>query len=81
MGETFRVSVRELVAFFYFPPDITPAEDAERMLAGGRAHRARQEGAGGEREKSIRHAFACLGAEVTVYGRMDLFEDGRCALC
>lgn len=76
MGETFRVSVRELVAFFYFPPDITPAEDAERMLAGGRAHRARQEGAGGEREKSIRHAFACLGAEVTVYGRMDLFEDG-----
>ena len=76
MGETFRVSVRELVAFSYFPPDITPAEDAERMLAGGRAHRARQEGAGGEREKSIRHAFACLGAEVTVYGRMDLFEDG-----
>ena len=76
MGETFRVSVRELVAFSYFPPDITPAEDAERMLAGGRAHRARQEGAGGESEKSIRHAFACLGAEVTVYGRMDLFEDG-----
>ena len=33
MGETFRVSVRELVAFSYFPPDITPAEDAERMLA------------------------------------------------
>ena len=35
MGETFRVSVRELVAFSCFPPDITPAEDAERMLAGG----------------------------------------------
>lgn len=76
MGETFRVSVRELVAFSYFPPDITPAEDAERLLAGGRAHRARQSGAGGESEKSLRRTFACLGAEVTVYGRMDLFEDG-----
>lgn len=76
MGETFRVSVRELVAFSCFPPDITPAEDAERMLAGGRAHRARQAEAEGESEKVIRHAFLCLGAEVTVYGRMDLFEDG-----
>ena len=76
MGETFRVSVRELVAFSCFPPDITPAEDAERMLAGGRAHRARQAEAEGESEKVIRHAFSCLGAEVTVYGRMDLFEDG-----
>ena len=76
MGETFRVSVRELVAFSYFPPDITPAEDAERMLAGGRAHRARQAGAGGESEKSLRHTFASLDADVTVYGRMDLFEDG-----
>lgn len=76
MGETFRVSVRELVAFSYFPPDITPAEDAERMLAGGRAHRARQAGAAGESEKSLCHAFSCLGADVTVYGRMDLFEDG-----
>ena len=27
-------------------------------------------------EKSLRRTFACLGAEVTVYGRMDLFEDG-----
>ena len=76
MGETFRVYVRELVAFSYFPPDITPGEDAERMLAGGRAHRARQAGAGGESEKSLRHTFACRDADVTVYGRMDLFEDG-----
>ena len=68
--------MRELVAFSYFPPDITPAEDAERMLAGGRAHRARQAGAAGESEKSLCHAFSCLGADVTVYGRMDLFEDG-----
>ena len=58
MGETFRVSVRELVAFSYFPPDITPAEDAERMLAGGRAHRARQAGAAGESEKRLCHAFS-----------------------
>ena len=42
MEETFRVSVRELVAFSYFPEDILPAADMESMLIGSQAHRARQ---------------------------------------
>lgn len=40
MGETFRVSVRELVAFFYFPPDITPADG--RTVRGRKAQGARE---------------------------------------
>ena len=76
MGESFRVSVRELVAFSCFPPDIMPSADVEGMLAGAQAHRARQRDAEGEKEKALRHVFSCLGAEVLVFGRMDLFRDG-----
>lgn len=72
-----RVSVRELVAFSYFPADIMPMADMSAMQAGSRAHRARQAGARGECEKAVQHRFAMPQADVLVYGRMDVFEDGE----
>ena len=77
MRETMRVSVRELVAFSYFPADIMPMADMSAMQAGSRAHRARQAGARGECEKAVQHSFAMPQADVLVYGRMDVFEDGE----
>lgn len=59
MEETFRVSVRELVAFSYFPEDILPAADMESMLIGSQAHRARQATSQDEAERTIKHAFHC----------------------
>ncbi|MCI6377782.1 MAG: ATP-dependent DNA helicase [Clostridiales bacterium] len=76
MEETFRVSVRELVAFSYFPEDILPAADMESMLIGSQAHRARQATSQDEAERTIKHAFHCGETEITLYGRMDLFRDG-----
>lgn len=76
MEENVRVSVRELVAFSYFPADIIPAADAALMLKGTLAHQARQKQSAGECEKSIRHAFVCEGVTVLVYGRMDVLADG-----
>ena len=76
MEENARVSVRELVAFSYFPADITPAADAALMLKGTLAHQARQKQSAGECEKSIRHAFMCEGVTMLVYGRMDVLADG-----
>ena len=76
MGETFRVSVRELVAFLIFRPRIScPAEDAERHAgrrtgapcAAGTARRGRA-------KRAIRHMpFPCLGAD-----RDRLWPHGRC---
>lgn len=80
MGESARVSVRELVAFSYYPADIVPAADAAILLKGTRAHQARQAESLGENEKSIRHAFLCEGVEVLVYGRMDVLVDGEIPL-
>lgn len=80
MDRVFRVSVRELVAFSCFTPDIVPAADAEAMVKGSKAHRARQDGWQGETEKSLRHAFEYHGVQVEVFGRMDAFADGEIPL-
>lgn len=80
MEENARVSVRELVAFSYFPADIVPASDASLLLKGTLAHQARQRQSEGECEKTIRHAFACQGVTVLVYGRMDVLVDGEIPL-
>gem|GEM_PF-6117278 len=46
------------------------------MLAGGCAHRSRQEQQTGEVERAIRHSFSLRGETVELYGRMDAFTDG-----
>ncbi len=76
MEEIFRISVRELVAFSCFTPDIMPAADAEAMLTGAQAHRARQASFEGETERTIKHVYEIDGASLLVYGRMDAFVDG-----
>ena len=72
----FRVSVREVVAFCFPPEDLLPGGGVEDMLAGGRAHRSRQEQQTGETERPIRHSFSLRGETVELYGRMDAFTDG-----
>lgn len=78
MEETFRVSVRELVGFTYFPPDIAPMAGVAEMLAGTKAHRQREAAQAGlfEIEKPVRADVPLLGETVTVFGRMDAFVDG-----
>ena len=76
MEEKVRVSVRELVAFTYFEPYIVPAADASALLAGTRAHQARQADSEGETEKNIKHVFEADGIPILVFGRMDAFLDG-----
>ena len=71
----FRVSVRELVAFTFPPVDIVPASQVEDMLAGGKAHRLRQDGHEGRTEMSIRHVFHLAGEDVELFGRMDAFTE------
>ena len=82
VGETFRVSVRELVAFSYFSPDITPSFAVEDMLAGTKAHQAREGmlAAQFEIEKVVRFELERGDATVTVYGRMDAYRDGEIPL-
>ena len=77
MEKSFRVSVRELVAFCFPPEDITPAADARDMLAGGEAHRARQERQEGRAECPVSHLYALDGEAVELFGRMDAFTDGE----
>ena len=77
MEENVRISVRELVAFSYFQPDILPAADASALLAGTRAHQARQKQSEGEVEKSRSHLFEIDGLRVLVHGRMDACVDGE----
>lgn len=76
MDGMFRISVRELVAFSCFPPDIMPAADTEAMLEGARAHKARQAEADGLAEQSIKQLYEVEGASILVFGRMDLLSDG-----
>lgn len=78
----FRVSVRELVAFRYFPPDIAPMAGVREMLAGGEAHRARQaaHAAEYETERPVRAEVACGGYRVAVFGRMDGYRAGEVPL-
>ncbi len=76
---TFRVSVRELVGFTYFPPDIAPMAGVREMLAGAKAHQERQ-AVQADRfavEKPVRADVPLMGETVTVYGRMDAFMDGE----
>lgn len=80
MAAVFRVSVRELVALCFPPVDITPGGDREAMLAGGRAHRARQERQEGQTERPISHVFSLDGELIELFGRMDAFCDGDCPL-
>lgn len=68
--------MREVVAFCFPPEDILPGGGVEDMLAGGCAHRSRQEQQTGEVERAIRHSFSLRGESVELYGRMDAFTDG-----
>lgn len=78
----FRVSVRELVAFRYFPPDIAPMAGVREMLAGGEAHRARQAAHADEyeTERPVRAEVECGGYRVAVFGRMDGYRAGEVPL-
>ena len=76
MERTFRVSVRELVAFSCFEPDILPAADTEALLTGTQAHKARQQNVDAQIEQTIKCEFEYKGASLLVYGRMDVFVDG-----
>ena len=76
-GEAFRVSVRNLVEFIYFPEDILPArESLSALWAGTKAHQERQKEQEGEAERSIQRAFCCQGESIVLYGRMDAFTPG-----
>ena len=77
MERMYRISVRDLVAFSYFEPDITPSGDTEAMLEGAKAHRARQAEADGVAEQTIKYVYEFDEALFQVYGRMDLFTDGE----
>lgn len=78
MEATFRVSVRELVGFTYFAPDITPGGSTADMLAGTQAHQARESAQATEfeAERPLRGDVELDGECVTVYGRMDAFRNG-----
>lgn len=77
MKEMFKISVRELVAFSCFAPDIMPVADTDALLTGAQAHRARQAYFEGETERTIKHVFEMNGASIQVFGRMDAFVDGE----
>ncbi|MDD2647390.1 MAG: ATP-dependent DNA helicase [Eubacteriales bacterium] len=75
-----RVSVRALVEFSVFEPDLSPAS-REAMLFGAMGHKSRQktltEAGGYKSEVSISRTFDMGGDRVTVQGRMDAFMDGE----
>ena len=78
MEATFKVSVRTLVAFSYFSPDITPGASTTEMLAGTRAHQARESAQADEfeTEKPVSDIVELDQETVTVFGRMDAFREG-----
>lgn len=68
-----RVSVRALVGFSIFPPDIMPVSG--RLMALGRAgHLARQAASAARAESALRWRGECEGLRLEVQGRMDLFD-------
>lgn len=79
MEATFRVSVRELVGFTFFTPDITPGGSTADMLAGTQAHQARESTqiAEFEVEKTIRSDVELADECVTVFGRMDAYRESE----
>ncbi|MCE5343861.1 MAG: ATP-dependent DNA helicase [Eubacteriales bacterium] len=78
MEDTLRVSVRELVAFTYFQPDIQPGGGVAEMLAGTQAHQARESAQADEFaiEKPLQAELASGGERVTLFGRMDAYRAG-----
>lgn len=80
MEETFRVSVRDLVSFSFFPADITPSGDPSVLLTGTRAHQARQAEAGGRAEQTVKRIFEVDGIRLLLFGRIDAFTDGAVPL-
>ncbi len=75
-----RVSVRTLVEFSVFEPDLVPGS-REAMLSGAEGHKSRQKtltDKGEYRsEVSLSRAFDIGGESVTIHGRMDAFMDGE----
>ncbi|NLD01963.1 MAG: hypothetical protein GX674_01545, partial [Clostridiales bacterium] len=69
-----RLSVRALVAFSVFPPDILPFSSA-LMEEGRQAHLSRQEKSGARRELGLKYRGRRLGIEVDISGRMDLYDE------
>ncbi|MDD4081643.1 MAG: hypothetical protein PHP02_09635, partial [Eubacteriales bacterium] len=72
------VSVRALVGFSLFPPDIMPV--SSRLLSEGRAgHLARQAKSQAKSQARAEAALCwsgeCEGMEVSIQGRMDLFDN------
>ena len=76
MEGDFRVSVRNLVAFTYYPQDITPMGGVDEMQRGAKAHRARQGEQEGDSERPVKHLFDTEWGGVFVFGRMDAYTDG-----
>ncbi len=68
-----RVSVRALVAFSVFPPDIMPVS-RQLMELGRQGHLARQGESRGKAEETLRWEGEAEGLQVQVSGRMDLYE-------
>ncbi len=73
--DAVRLSVRALVAFSYFPPDITPLSPA-LMEQGRAAHLARQAQSGVSREVPLSWQGQAQGLDFLVTGRMDLYDAG-----
>ena len=69
-----RLSVRALVAFSVFPPDILPFSSA-LMEEGRQAHLGRQEKSGARRELGLKYRGRRMGIEVDISGRMDLYDN------
>lgn len=79
LDTAFRVSVRELVSFTYYPPDLLPGRDAAALMAGTRAHLSRQSALPPEAvtEKSLTATVELDGETITLFGRMDAYTDGE----
>ena len=69
-----RASVRALVEFSVFQPDITPTSSLAMEL-GRQGHLARQGESKARAETLLTWKGECEGTEVTISGRMDLFDD------
>ncbi len=76
MEKSFRISVRELVAFCFPPEDILPGSSVAELLSGGTAHRAAQKKRDGDIEKSLSHIFVLPEGTIELFGRMDAYTDG-----
>ena len=68
-----RVSVRNLVAFSVFQPDILPVS-SQAMELGRQGHLARQTGSAAKAETLLDWQGSLEGREVRVSGRMDLYD-------